>query len=79
MNHSFFIHLNKLLGPDILKVVAENPVRVTVEKIYSLSTETADIKKNLTWKKVGQGTGKCHFILQMRNILNLSRPCNREL
>jgi DNA-binding transcriptional ArsR family regulator len=40
---TLYRHLNKLLEANVLTVVEENPVRGTVEKIYSLSTETASI------------------------------------
>lgn len=40
---TLYRHLNKLLEANVLSVVAENPIRGTVEKIYSLSTETATI------------------------------------
>jgi DNA-binding transcriptional ArsR family regulator len=40
---TLYRHLNKLLEANILTVVEENPVRGTIEKIYSLSMETASI------------------------------------
>jgi DNA-binding transcriptional ArsR family regulator len=40
---TLYRHLNKLLDANVLSVVEENPVRGTVEKIYSLSIETATI------------------------------------
>jgi DNA-binding transcriptional ArsR family regulator len=40
---TLYRHLNKLLDANILKVVAENPVRGTVEKIYALSSDSASI------------------------------------
>lgn len=45
---TIYRHLNKLAQAEILKVVAEHPVRGTVEKVYGINHETMQLEqKNL--------------------------------
>lgn len=64
---TMYRHLNKLLAADIIKVVDENQIRGTVEKVYSLNQNI----NRMTKQDMERATGEEHFKYFFTFMLNL--------
>lgn len=64
---TLYRYLNKMLKEEIIKVVEENQIRGTVEKVYSLNF---DFKKELQ-ENTANFTGKTYMQLFMQYVLGL--------
>lgn len=64
---TLYRYLNKMLKDDILKIVEENPIRGTVEKVYALNFDFLKELKN----PQGVSSGKMYMQLFMQYMLGL--------
>jgi len=72
---TLYRHLNKLLEAEVLKVVKENQIRGTVEKIYALNEHEVSNKRELTKLSKDEHlnlflTFMTHLLGQYENYLN---------
>lgn len=64
---TLYRYLNKMLKDDILKIVEENPIRGTVEKVYALNIDLIEELKH----PQGISSGKMYMQLFMQYMLGL--------